>query len=116
MEANAGILLVHEPPPASVSVVADPIQTSVVPEIAVGSGLTVTLVVMRQDGDNSYVIIVVPEETPVTTPVPEPTVAIPGLELDHAPNAVASEKVVLELIHVAGTPVIGAGVEVIFST
>ena len=49
-------------------------------------------------------------------PVPEPIVAIDVLLLDHAPNAVTSLKVVKLLTHAVGEPVIGAGVEVIFST
>jgi hypothetical protein len=42
MVAMAVLLLVQVPPPASVRVVVEPIQTVAVPLMAEGSGLTVT--------------------------------------------------------------------------
>ena len=43
------LLLVHDPPPStSLSVVVRPVQTLVVPAIAVGNGLTVSVVVDKQ--------------------------------------------------------------------
>ena len=53
MEASAGILLAHVPPPASLKVVVEPMQTWFVPPIEAGNGLTVTFLVIRQNGDNS---------------------------------------------------------------
>ena len=64
------LLLLHVPPPSpSLSVVVEPTHTKVFPIIDVGNGLMVTVTVA--DGQPSlgvYVIIVVPAETPVTTP------------------------------------------------
>jgi hypothetical protein len=42
-------MVLHKPPVvASVNVVVDPVQTLTVPDIAAGSGATVTIVVDRQ--------------------------------------------------------------------
>ena len=38
----------HVPPPASLNAVVNPVQTDAVPEIAEGSGFTVTVVVVLQ--------------------------------------------------------------------
>ncbi len=47
--ATAVLLLVHVPlPAASVKVIVDPAQTGVLPEIAAGRALTVTVVVVIQ--------------------------------------------------------------------
>ena len=50
--ATDGVLLVHVPPPASVSAVVRPIHTVAVPSIGVGSGLTVNASVEIQPVDN----------------------------------------------------------------
>ena len=50
-----------------------------------------------------------PAAIPLTTPVPEPTVASDVLLLLHVPPVVASLKVVVEPIHTLATPVIDAG-------
>lgn len=47
-DATVVLPLVHVPPPASLSVVERPAQTEVIPVMAVGSGFTVTVVVMIQ--------------------------------------------------------------------
>lgn len=54
-------------------------------------------------------IVAVPAETPVTTPVPEPTVAIPVAEELHVPPDVPSLSVVVEPAHIAALPVMDAG-------
>jgi hypothetical protein len=46
-------LLLHVPPPASDNVVVKPEQTLNVPEMAVGSGFTVTTVVIKQPVDDN---------------------------------------------------------------
>ena len=79
------------------------------PLIADGSGFTVTGVVIIQPVDNAYVIVVVPANTPLTTPVPPPTVATKVLLLVHAPNPVASDKEVVKPAQTFVVPVIAAG-------
>ena len=60
-------------------------------QVTVGNGLTVkTLDAATGDGQpvlTVYVIVVVPATKAVTKPVLDPTVAIAGLELVHAPPA-----------------------------
>ena len=52
----------------------------------------------------------VPTPTPVTTPLDEPTVAIPVLPLLQVPPAVASERVTDKPKHMVVVPVIPEGV------
>jgi hypothetical protein len=59
----------------------------------------------------AYVIAAVPEVTPFTTPLVEPTVATEVLLLVQLPPNVASLKVRVELTHTAEPPVIPAGIE-----
>lgn len=54
-------------------------------------------------------IVVIPEVTPVTTPVNDPAVATPGVPEVHTPPPVASLKIVFEPIHTTGVPVITPG-------
>ena len=55
-----------------------------------------------------YDIMVVPTNTPLTTPVPVPTVAIAVFALVHTPSLVALANVVVPLTNVAGVPVMEA--------
>jgi hypothetical protein len=55
-------------------------------------------------------MLVVPAETPVTTPVPEATVAFEVLLLDQAPPDGDELKVVVLPTHVVAVPVMAAGV------
>ena len=50
-----------------------------------------------------------PAATPLTTPVTEPTVAVPGALLVHEPVPVASLNVVLRPTHTDAVPVIATG-------
>ena len=50
-----------------------------------------------------------PADTPVTTPVDEPIVAVPVLLLLQVPPAVASAKVMVEPMFTVAVPVIAAG-------
>lgn len=54
-------------------------------------------------------MVAVPAATPVTIPVPDPTVAITVLLLLHAPPVVASLSVVVWLTHAVVAPVIADG-------
>ena len=70
------MLLLHVPPLLVVfSVVVWPWQTLGVPPIADGNGLIVATEIARQVVGKVYVILSVPNVTPVTTPEAEPTVA-----------------------------------------
>ncbi len=75
----------------------------------VGVGLTVIAFVRIQPVDPVYVIVAVPAEIPVTTPVVLPTVATPGALLVHVPPGVASVNVIVEPTHTADGPAITAG-------
>jgi len=104
------LLLVQLPlPVASASVIAEPTQTLVKPDIAAGNELTVTTAVAAHVVGNVYEIIEVPDVTPVTTPVLEPIVATVLVVLLHVPPLVASDNVVVVPGHRNIVPVIAAG-------
>lgn len=73
------------------------------PEI-VGNGLIVTVVVAEMP-ETVYVITAVPAVRPVTTPVPEPTVATAVLLLLHVPPMLALLSVVVLPIQAVAVPV-----------
>ena len=54
-------------------------------------------------------IVALPTETPVTTPVPEPTVATEGVLLIHVPPVEVVANVVDEPLQTLVAPVIGFG-------
>jgi hypothetical protein len=69
----AGLLLLHAPPvTVFVSVDVSPIQTVVAPEIAAGTGSTLSEAVVLQPVESVKVIVTPPGETPVATPVVAP--------------------------------------------
>lgn len=110
MVAAPGVLLVHTPPVvASVNVIVEPTHTLDAPEIAAGTGLTVTKNVFAQPVPSVYVIMAVPGETPVTSPVPDPMVATLRLPLLHVPPADTSLRFVVNPTHTYADPVIAAG-------
>jgi hypothetical protein len=74
-----------------------------------GVGLTVTTLVAKQPVDRLYVMALVPAATPLTVPVPEPTVAMPVALLLHVPPPVALARVVVRNGQTAVVPVIDAG-------
>ena len=101
--------LVQVPPEvASLNASVDPAHIYGDPIIAVGEGITVTVVVLIQPVPNVYVMTDVPGVTPVTTPVPRPTVATVVVPLVQVPPP-ASAKVVVAPAHTVVTPVIAAG-------
>jgi hypothetical protein len=105
-----GSLLLHTPPAvASLNVAVVPEHIGLTPVMAAGTGLTVTGVVRLQPPPSEYVIVADPSDTPVTTPVSDPTAAIAVLLLLHRPvELVLSEKTVVPYKH-TGPPVTGAG-------
>ena len=60
-------------------------------------------------------ILAVPAATPVTTPVPLITLAIPALLLLHVPLVVISVRLVVAFTHRLAVPVMGDGVGVKFT-
>ena len=102
-------LLLQVPPPASFKVAVEPMQTLVVPVIPAGTGLTVNVSVVMQPVGNVYVIVAVPNATPVTTPAFTSTVAFDKSLLLHVPLAVASLSAMAALTHTLFGPVIAAG-------
>lgn len=94
--AIAVLLLLHVPPVVVlVRVVAAASQRLADPEMAAGVAATFTAIDRKQPGETVYVIFAAPVATPVTIPVPEPTVAIAELLLDHVPPEAICESVVV---------------------
>ena len=79
------------------------------PPLIVGNGLTVTTVATAQPLASVYEIVVVPAETPVTIPVPDPILATPVLVLVQIPPPVASLSRIVCPTQVVELPVIAAG-------
>ena len=104
------LLLLHVPPPvASDNAVIAPAQTRGIPVMLAGNGFTVTTRVLKQPVVESlYVMVVVPAETPVITPVPE-IVATVVVLLVQVPLIVASLTVEVDDTHTLAAPDIGAG-------
>lgn len=110
--AIAGMLLVHVPLATGwLNVVVNPSHTLSVPVIATGAGVTVTTIVDVQPALKAYVIVVVPVDTPQTTPVAEPTVPTDGVLLAQLPPGVLFVNVIQEPIHTFVGPTIGAAAD-----
>jgi len=107
-EATVGALLVHVPPVGVVlKVTIEPAQTVAVP-IEAGVGLTVTVDLEIQPLAVVYRIVVLPESTPVTTPLPVPTDATEPSELLHAPPETELPRVAVAPTHTLTVPVLDA--------
>lgn len=108
MVATEGFPLVHVPPVVELnSVIVDPAQTEDGPVIGAGIAPTVTIRVAEQPPD-AYDTVVVPGETPVTTPLALPTVATIVVLLLQTPPEGEPDKVVVPPIQTRGIPVIVA--------
>jgi len=91
-DAIAGLLLLHTPPGVrSVKLEVDPRQILGDPVIG-DIGFTVMVVVLKHPLGNVYEMTGFPPETPVTTPVVDPTEATNGLLLVQVPPLVTSLK------------------------
>jgi hypothetical protein len=103
----------HEPPPASVSVVVEPIHTVPAPEIGEGVAVTESTMDVVQPEAAVKVIIVVPTLSVVTTPVVGSMVATPVVPEAQLPDDV-SESVAVVPTHTTEGPVMtpGAGLTV----
>lgn len=101
--------LLHVPPPASLSVIVAPVQTDDSPAMGDGNGSTVTTFVEEHPDVAVYDMVVVPAETPLTTPVEEPIVATDVVLLVQWPPVVASAIVIVEPTQTSEGPVIVPG-------
>jgi hypothetical protein len=114
MVATVRSPLLHTPPVVVLlSVSGLPAHALIVPVIADGVAFTVTTAVVAQPA--IYVMVVVPDVTPVTRPV-ESTVALPLLLLLHVPPVVALLKDVVAPIHTLIVPDIADGAVLIVTT
>lgn len=105
----------HVPPVAHVNVIELPAHTVPGPNIGAVTGLTVTGFTAEHPAPIEYVIFTVPAVTPVTIPVPDPTVAIPVALLLQVPPGVRSLSVIVAPIQTWLSPVIGFGEELTFT-
>ena len=104
------IPLVHSPPVGEqLSVVVAPVQTVADPEMDPGVDVTVTGCTSKHPELKMYVIFATPAPMPVTTPVPDPTVARPGLLLSHVPPDGEELNVIVAPTHTAEAPEIVEG-------
>jgi hypothetical protein len=104
-------------PPAGVPVraVDEPSHTESVPVIGLGSGVTVTTVLLLQPEPNAYVTAAVPAVIPVATPVVASIVMLP-LGVLHVPPAGVALRVVLLPIHAVSVPLIVPGAALTVTT
>ena len=98
-------------PPAviSESVVVALTHTYVAPVIDAGNGLMVIVTVLIQPVFKVYVITVVPADTPVTIPVADPTLPMPGYPELQVPPVVASLRLMVSPTQTFVGPVMVAG-------
>ena len=108
---TAALLVLHVPPVVvSARVIVRPTQTNEAEEvIAPTLPNTFTVAVTEQPAALIYVIVAAPGEMPLTTPVPEPIVAMAGLLLLHVPPVVALLRVVVKPGQTLVVPVIAVG-------
>ena len=108
--ATARTLLVQVPPATELlKVVVPPTHIEVIPDIAPGTGLTVTSTVFVQPVEVCVnVIMDVPGATPVTRPPPRVMVATPVDALVHVP-ATALLNCVVAVGHTVKVPTMAAG-------
>jgi len=118
----ASVLLQVPPVMVSVHVVVRPIHTVAAPVITDGIGVTVTVAVEKQPVGMVKLIIAVPPEIPVTTPVVGFTVATEVVLLLHVPGSGGGivDKGVVAPAHIDSVPVIagatGRGLTVTIAT
>ena len=110
--ATAGVELVHVPhvPPiaVSVNVVDAPVHSMLLPVMAGGTAVTVTILVELQPAA-VYDMTTVPALMEVTRPVVGTIVAIEGLEQVHTPPGVASANAMVAAMHRSSGPVTTPG-------
>lgn len=108
IDATLVLVLVHVPPEvASERLLVTPVHAARDPVIAAGKGLIVTIFVAKHPVLKVYEITLVPGDTPVTMPLPAPTVATELVPLVHVPLEDASESAIVDVTQVSVDPVIG---------
>ena len=105
----AGLMLQVPPGLASASVLHSPTHTLCVPVITAGDGVTVTTIELLQPLPRDVVIVVVPADMPVTTPVVGSTVPTAGTLLLQVPPGEDEVSVVVSPTHTLAVPVIVPG-------
>lgn len=86
IEPTAGVLLLHAPPGTLWLIgVVNPRQTVELPVMAAGAAVTDTTNVEIQPALSAYVIVVVPDVIPVSTPVVASIVPTDAVLLLHVP-------------------------------
>jgi hypothetical protein len=104
------LFVLHVPPAvASLSVIFEPEHTDEAPDMVPGAPITVIVVVTALPQPVEYEITALPAITPVTMPVPEPTVAVVVLLLLHVPLVVELLNVMIEVEHTIVAPDIVPG-------
>ena len=105
--ATAVLLLVHEvlPVVTSLNMVDKPWHTVILPVIFAGGNITVSVYILEQPVPNVYVMLTVPADIPVTTPVDPATDIIAALLLLHAPPVEGSLNVTVRPRHTVAGPV-----------
>jgi hypothetical protein len=106
----AGLILQVPPVEASVRVVHAPTHMLVVPPMAAGDGVTVTIVVDEQPPEpNEFVTVIVPDVTPPRIPVVGSIVPTAKLLLLHDPPPDDDVNVIVCPTHTLDDPVIVPG-------
>jgi len=109
-EAVPDAALLQVPPVTELAKVVVSVEHTVdAPVIAAGTGFTVNGVDTAQPVGSVNVMVTVPAEFPVTTPVPEPTDASVGLLLLHVELPEPSVSVVVDPTHTLVVPPIAEG-------
>ena len=97
------LLLLHVPLPVSESAVVVPVHKLNVPRIACGLAFTLIVAEVVQPGPTLYTTVPVPADTPVTTPLEDPTVIAAPMLL-HEPPADPSLSAVVNPWHTDKVP------------
>ena len=114
--ATVVVPLVHVPPAGlPVRAVDDPSHTVSVPNMGLGNGVTVTMVVLLQPEPSAYVTDAVPDVIPVATPVVGLILMLP-LGVLHVPPAGVALSVVLLPIQTVSVPLIVPGAALTVTT
>ncbi len=115
--ARAKLLLLHVPPVvALLNVVDTPTHTADVPEIAAGTGYTVTALIAMQPVPVAYEIFTVPAAIPAAVPEVTSTVATEVLLLLQFPPRMALLNTAVDPVQKFVTPTMADGAGLILTT
>jgi hypothetical protein len=109
--ATPGKALDHVPPAVvEIKGVVAPTHTALLPVIAAGVAFIVTTTFVLHAPAVIYVTLAVPADTPVSNPVVNPTLALPGNALTHVPPEISPVRVAVSPAHNIIVPLIVLGV------